>query len=495
MTEFHPRAAAPPHGRAHGTHGAALSRRRFVAAAGAGAAMALAEAGAAGEEAPMTKRPHILMITCHDIGQHVGCYGVETVRSPNLDGLARRGVRFHNYYGGAPTCSPSRGVMLTGRYPQSNGLMGLTHAPWWWSLNPGERHLAAILTDAGYHTVLAGLQHVTRADPHTLGYDEVLSKRCVAEETVAAARQVLARAKTSAKPVFLKVGFFEVHRRAGSYSHREPDTTRGVFIPPYLKNTPAIRDDLARFQADVHFLDACIGRILEGLEAAGIADRTLVIFTAEHGIAYPGAKWCLREPGLRIPYILHRPGTPMAGGKVYHDLMSHVDFLPTLLGLVGVPVPENVQGMSFAPLVLGKTDKGPRRYVFGHRQPHARRENVARSVRDERFKLIRCFENDRVVRYPTDAVPIDVSRHTARPQRKGARPFAELFDLKDDPNELHNLSGDAKHADVLKRLNEALYAWMHQVNDPLLNGPIATPYYKAAMEDFRKFTPGGRAVS
>lgn len=468
---------------------ASLSRREFVAAAGAGAAMALTETAAAGKDSTVTKRPNILMMTCHDIGQHLGCYGLETVRSPNLDGLARRGIRFHNYYGGAPTCSPSRGVMLTGRYPQSNGLMGLTHAPWWWSLNEGERHLAAILRDAGYHTVLAGLQHVTQNDPHTLGYDEVLSRRLKAEETVEAARSVLANANGARKPVFLKVGFFEVHRRGGSYKHRRPDTTKGVHIPPYLKNTPEIRDDLARFQADIHFLDACIGRILEALEKSGLARRTLVIFTAEHGIAYPGAKWCLREPGLRIPYILHQPGTALEGGKVFRQLMSHVDFLPTLLDLVGVPIPGNVQGTSFARLITGKTDKGPRRYVFGHRQPHARRENVARSVRDERFKLIRCFENDRVVQYPTDAVPIGVSRHTARPQRKGARPFAELYDLKEDPNEFHDLSGEANCADVLEHLNGVLLAWMQEVDDPILRGPIATPYYRRAISDLRKYRP------
>ena len=462
-----------------------VSRRGFLGASAAG--MALASSAMAGERpAAKGKRPHILMITCHDIGQHLGCYGVETVRTPHLDGLARRGIRFHNYYGGAPTCSPSRGVMLTGRYPQSNGLMGLTHAPWWWSLNPGERHLAAILRDAGYRTVLAGLQHVTQDDPHTLGYEEVLSKKRVAEETVEAAREVLAGANEGDRPVFLKVGFFEVHRRGGSYRHREPDTTKGVYIPPYLKDTPAIRDDLARFQPDIHFLDTCVGRILDGLEKSGAAENTLVIFTAEHGIAYPGSKWCLREPGLRIPYIVHRPGTPIAGGKVYADLMSHVDFLPTLLDLVGVAIPENVQGLSFAPRLLGKADTGPRRYVFGHRMPHARRENVARSVRDERFKLIRCFENDRVVQYPTDAEPIGVSRHTARPQRRGARPLAELFDLENDPNELHDLSGDPKYADVLKRLSAAMLAWMEEVGDPLLSGPVATPYYRRAIADLKK---------
>ena len=85
------------------------------------------------------RRPNVLMISCHDIGQHLGCYGVESVQTGNLDKLASRGVRFANFYSTSAVCSPGRGSLHTGRYPQSNGLLGLTHAPWWWKLNGTER--------------------------------------------------------------------------------------------------------------------------------------------------------------------------------------------------------------------------------------------------------------------------------------------------------------------------------------------------------------------
>jgi len=463
-----------------------LTRRQLLRAAGLGVTAAgLARAGRPG--AAGKKQPNILMITCHDLGQHLGCYGVQTVRSPNIDALAATGCRFERYFAAAPTCSPSRGVMLTGRYPQSNGLMGLTHAPWWWKLNGSERHLASLLAEAGYDTTLIGLQHVTQGDPKELGYRTVLSPRRKADQTVAAAEKFLREARRGAdRPFFVKVGFFEVHRAGGSYLHRQPDTSKGLHIPPYLKDTEAIRDDLARFQADIHATDAHIGKILAALAASQVADETLVIFTADHGIAYPGAKWSLREAGLSIPLILRQPGTALTGGKVHRELMSNVDFLPTLLDWVGVKIPANVEGVSFKDVLLGRgarTAQPPRQYVFAQRVSHALRDNTSRSVRDERHKLIRYFEQGRSVVFPTDAVPIDVSRHVGRPQRRGgARPFVQLYDLQSDPNELTNVADQPRYAAVRRELSGRLLEWMKQVGDPILDGPIATPYYRKAMQ-------------
>ena len=440
---------------------------------------------------PNAGRPNILIIMGDDATyKDLALYGGRNVKTPNIDRLATEGVVFENAFLSIAMCNPCRTELYTGLYPARNGSCW-NHS----AARPGTRSIVHYLGDLGYRVGLCGKKHVGPAKAFPFEKVPGVTPGCThPNPQFSTAGMAAFMGRDARQPFCLVAGLIEPHApwTVGRPDHFKPNQ---LDLPPFMADTKVTRTDYAKYLAEIEVLDTEVGAILGALDASGQADRTLVIFTAEHGIAYPGAKWCLREPGLRIPYIVHRPGTPMAGGKVYHDLMSHVDFLPTLLGLVGVPVPENVQGMSFAPLLLGKPDKGPRRYVFGHRQPHARRENVARSVRDERLKLIRCFENDRVVQYPTDAVPIDVSRHTARPQRKGARPFAELFDLKDDPNELHNLSGEAKHADVLKRLNEALYAWMQRVNDPLLNGPIATPYYKAAMEDFRTFAPGGRALS
>jgi len=461
-----------------------MNRREFLTRSG----MAITGLGISqtlkAESLSKCRGANVLMITCHDIGRHLGCYGVNTVNTKNMDRLAAEGIRFRNYFATDCVCSPSRGSILTGRYPQSNGLMGLTHQPWGWSLKNGEKHLAVILKDAGYETTLAGLQHVTSGDPKTLGYQNVLSKNRKAEETVQAARQFLRQARTGNRLFFLKVGFFEVHRpfTVGK------DEEKGVFVPHYLKDTPETREDLARFQGTIRFFDTCVGQILDALRESPVANNTLVVFTADHGIPYPGAKWCLYEPGIETPLIMYCPGTKLAGGKVYDQLMSNVDFLPTLLDIVGVDIPENLQGHSFKEVIAGTRAESPRNEIFAQRTSHALRDNTSRAVRTRRYKLIRYFEPGRLVEFPTDTVPQRVAEHTERPKRKpGMRPVVQLFDLIKDPHERNDLAALPEYAGTVRDLSDRLWRWMKEVGDPILDGPLVTPYYEEAIKDYHRF--------
>ncbi len=427
---------------------------------------------------------NVLLITCHDLGRHLGCYGVEAVHTQNLDALAANGIRFQNYFSTDCVCSPSRGSFLTGRYPQSNGLMGLTHKPWGWSLNDGERHMAAILRDSGYETTLVGLQHVTSDDPRELGYNNVLSQNRKADETVRAAREFLLKSGRADRPFYLDVGFFEVHR---PFTNGK-DTEKGVFIPDYLKDTPEIREDLARFQGTIRFFDKCVGEILDTLKQSPALEKILVVFTSDHGIPFPGAKWSLYEPGIEIPLIMSQPGTALQNGKVYHQLMSNVDFLPTLLDLLDVEIPVNLQGYSFKEVIKGTATKSPLREIFAQRTSHALRDNTSRTIRTDRYKLIRYFEPGRVIEFPIDAVPQRVAGHTERPKRKsGQRPVVQLFDLKDDPHERNDLAALPEHTDLVKDLSNRLWYWMEQVGDPILKGPLVTPYYRQAIRDYHRF--------
>ena len=163
----------------------------------------------------VANRPNIVVVVCHDLGRHLGCYGVSTVDSPAIDRLAAEGVRFSNSFCVAPQCSPSRAAMFTGRYPHSNGVMGLTHADFAWDLHPDERHLAQLLGAAGYHTALAGLQHESR-DTGRLGFAEIMENGLEPCAAVAArAASFLERAAHAAAPFYLQVGFIEPHRLFG----------------------------------------------------------------------------------------------------------------------------------------------------------------------------------------------------------------------------------------------------------------------------------------
>jgi len=460
-----------------------MDRREFLMSSGAAVAGSFATGGQLGCAEKGSKRmprPNILMITCHDLGQHLGCYGVETVRSDNLDRLAARGVRFANFHSTSAVCSPGRGSLHTGRYPQSNGLMGLTHAPWWWRLGEGERHTAAILKDLGYSTCLIGFNHID-SDTGRLGYDEVLSRKRKAPESVRAATDLIRSAGKGDAPFFVKIGFTEVHRR---FTHGT-DEAKGVFVPPWLKDTPDVRSDLAAFQATIRYFDERVGEILGALEASDVAGNTMVIVTSDHGMPYPGAKWSVRKAGTEVPLILHQPGTALSGGRVFTELMSNVDVLPTLLDLLGAPIPGNVQGVSFKDLIEGKAKAAPRTEAFAQYTPDMKRDNLSRSVITDRYHLVRYFDQGRAVDYPVDVHPQEFAGHRRRCKTKGmgARPFAQLFDVREDPYELDDIGSKKENAAIVADLSGRLLAWMKEVKDPLLEGPLRTPYYDRAMGD------------
>ncbi len=465
-----------------------MNRKHFLRALGATTLLSSASVPPAPKAQEINQAvpvgcPNILMIVAHDLGQHLGCYGVETVQTPHIDALARQGVRFANMYATTPVCSPARGSLHTGRYPQSNGLMGLTHAPWWWSLNPEEVHTAALLRAAGYETVLAGLQHLG-LPPERLGYDRVLSPKQNAKETSRAVADELRQRKKSDRPFFIKAGFTETHRpfRNGS------DTSKGVFVPPYLKDTPTMRKDLADFQATIHFFDERVGEMLDALAQSDMAEDTLVVFTADHGIPYPGAKWSIRRAGITIPLILYQPGTALTGGKTIHSVISQVDVLPTLLEWIGRPVPNNIEGVSFHDYLQGKTPSPPRDAAFSQYTPDMKRDNESRSIITDRFHLIRYFDQGRAVQYPVDVDPVRFAQHMERASTNKTRPFAQLFDIKRDPYELNDLSANEHYHPIIKDLSARLMDWMRQVKDPLLKGPLQHPYYLKAMQDFQNTT-------
>jgi len=465
-----------------------MNRRQFLktgtTAAGA-VLLSSCNAGTAVSRASK-KRPNILMITCHDLGRHLGCYGIKEVKSPNIDKLAAKGVRFANMFSTSPVCSPARGALHTGRYPQSNGLMGLTHAPWWWKFNKGEKHTAMILKDAGYETCLCGLQHVfASGEEKKYGYQKALAVNDDAEERTKAAAKFLTERQANEKPFFLKVGFFEVHRRNGGFQHHKYDPAKPVFIPKYLADTPAIRRDLSCYQEDIAYFDSCVGRILNALESNENLKNTIVVFTVDHGIPYPGAKWGLRGGGVDVPLILYQPDSSLSGGKVHEVLISHVDVLPTLLDFIGAGKPQNLQGVSFADYLQGRTKTKPREEVYAQFTPAMFRDNESRCIITERYKLIRYFQAGRCFKYPIDVNPVRFAQHTERAANTGKpRPYVRLFDIRNDPDQFNDIAGKKENTAIVKSLSKKLYDWMASVGDPLLKGPLRTPYYERSMEDF-----------
>ena len=196
-------------------------------------------------------------------------------------------------------------------------------------------------------THLIGFNHV--GDAERLGYEHIPPTECQAPRTVDATREVFRTVGEKQRPFFVKVGFTEVHRH---FTHGS-DTAQGVFVPPWLQDTEDMRNDLAAFQATIKYFDERVGEILDALACSDVAENTLVIMTSDHGIPYPGAKWTVRKAGIEVPLILYQPGTVFTGGRIFPEVMSNVDVLPTLLDYLEADIPENMQGVSFKSIIEG----------------------------------------------------------------------------------------------------------------------------------------------
>jgi arylsulfatase A-like enzyme len=427
----------------------------------------------------MSDRLNLLIYVTHDTGRHLGCYGNATVATPNVDRMAAEGVRFANHFCTSPGCSPSRGSIFTGRYPHNNGLMGLANWKWGWRLNKGEKHLAGILKQAGYQTALFGAHH--EIDPDTypnhlseLGYDSWNPKAGSAlalPEIIAGPLREWA-GKDSTRPFFACIGTGETHRPVFRpkypFPHDNPDK---VWVPPYLPDLPEVRRDLAAFHSLVKGADWSVGEILKLLDETGLSENTLFVFTTDHGIPYPRAKMSLYDPGIGTALIIRGP-KGFRGGKVFSELMSNIDLLPTVLEAAGLPIAENVQGRSFLPLVQGRPYER-RAEIFAEKTYHVRYDPM-RCIRTEKFKYIRNWKLDEPLEmgdwYEIKREGKNLADYFAK-----SHPPDELFDLEKDPYELKNVAELPEYQPKREELRGRLMRFLEETEDPLLEGKPPYP--------------------
>jgi len=437
-----------------------------------------------------SNRPNIVLIHCHDMGAYVGCYGAPTLRTPNLDGLAGDGIRFAQSYCTAPQCSPSRASLFTGRYPHNNGVMGLCHASFAWDLNPDEKHLASYLSDAGYQTICVGVVHEGRGGAESWGYDEYHSARWGNDVADAAIARLDGLEESPPDgPFYLYAGFIEPHRLPGpngelpgdhTFLHPKadygPDTTLGVDVPGYLKDTPGTREELAELQGMIHWVDGQIGRIIDAVSRSSFSDETLLIFTTDHGYAMPRAKCNLYDPGIAIALMLRLPSRDgWHGGRTVEGMISNIDVLPTLLDLLDIDTPERVQGLSFRPHLDGEAD-APRDTYFGELTYHGYYD-PKRCIRTERYKLIANFSSAPAFMDPSQQWR--PKSDTVYPENRAAsyHPTVELYDLTNDPWEINDLANEEEMAGLQRDLMRRLHRQMVDTSDPLLHGAVACPQH------------------
>jgi len=243
-----------------------------------------------------------------------------------------------------------------------------------------------------------------------------------------------------------------------------------VEIPPYLADSDVWRKAMAGFQGAIRKVDTAVGAILDALRASGLENDTLFVFTTDHGIEMPRAKWFLYDPGIAIGLIVRYPRGGLTGGRTCDLLMSNVDYLPTVFELAHLNVPGRVEGRSFASQLLASSPHPVRESVFAMHH-----KTQSRCIRTDRYKLIRHFDAPANYRTPV--------RYEEILMRGGGKRI-ELYDLIADPNEFHNAADQPELSGAKQRLDGMLWSWMESVNDPLLQGPVRTPSYEAAIQDY-----------
>lgn len=405
------------------------------------------------------KTPHLVVISTHDSGKWFGCYRHESVRTPQIDRLAAEGVALDSYFSVSPICSPSRGAAMTGLAPQRNGLVGLTHQGF--RLNDGVKHAAELLRERGYESVLFSFQHEANEEEWPrLGFERYEVPQTgdpqypfmfKSAPEVAEGFADFLENRSDERPFYAQIGFNETHTPFW-FGGAVPDRSRGVEIPPYLERTADAENHLAGLQGAIAQVDVAVGRILDALDAQGLRENTIVVFTSDHGIESRRDKWTLYDPGIEIPGIFRGPGLP--AGKRLMDVQSNLNFLPTLFELAGVAPLEECDGESFASRLMEPagevSDEKPFYGIYYN--------GACRCIRTRDYKLIWNLGPEPYVTPPPQRLD------GAGPAK--ARPVWELYDLQKDPNEFKNLAGTAEFAELEKTLREQLLAWLRGVGDP-----------------------------
>ena len=419
-------------------------------------------------------RKNVVLITCHDLGDFLGCYGTP-VDTPNLDRMAAEGVLFENHFSTGTVCSPSRGSLMTGCYPHTHGLMGLVHRGW--ELDADKcPPLPRLLADAGYETHLFGFQH-EHWDPHRLGYQKSHQHgrgREHCELVTPLVTDWLEKRRDADGPFLASVGFWEVHRIMDSPSHFKrhtyrPADTQSVEVRPYMQDLPGVREDLADFYGSIRLADEMVGRIFDSLRKSGLDRDTVVIFTTDHGASFMHSKATVYDGGTKVALLMWAPGV-LPSGRGVDGLTSHVDVLPTLMDFLGLPSPPGVQGVSMLHAALGRPGQ-VRDYVFSEKNV-TNYYDPTRAIRSRSHKYIRKGLQTCIFDFlipEIEALPVGFRDKAVFDFYSSRRCREEFYDLRSDPGEMRNLMDRGEQANVLKEMKLALDHHLEESDDPFRN--------------------------
>lgn len=428
------------------------------------------------------ERPNILWLFAEDTSPWMGCYGsrVNANATPNIDRLAAEGVRFSRAYVPAPVCSPCRSAMMVGEnqirvgaheHRSSRGPVKIT-------LPDGVKLLPQRIKDSGYFTFNFG-----KTD-----YNFVWDAKATYS------LQQNRRGPIPWERLKKNQPFFgQIQTAGGKINTRNlPEAKRvdrqSVTVPADYPQNEVYREVVAQHHEAIRADDAFIGEVLSGLEAAGLADSTIVVYFSDHGANnLVRHKQMLTEGGLHVPFIIHGPAPFVPAPSVRDDLVNLLDLSATTLHWAGVKVPLRYEGQYLF------ADKWvPREFVAAAKDRLDHTIDRVRSVRTHRYRYTRNYKTDRILLQPQyrDGRPfmvnlrdLDARGELSEPLTEiyfGERPAEELYDVIEDPSQMHNLAADPARAEVLQRHRDLLDQWLAKGDQGAQEEPLEELAYQAS---------------
>ena len=486
-----------------------------------------------GQNRPLSP-PNILFCIADDqTWLHTSTMGTPEIHTPHFDQVARRGILFENAYCAASSCAPSRAAILTGqeiwRLEEGGLLFG--------GLSKSKPIFTELLRQHGYQTAQTGKGYA----PANLELDkywnqpigevyneqQVESPEGIASCDYAANFEQFLQSRDSSKPFFFWYGGFEPHRpyqfaRGATQGKNLTD----IVVPGFLPDHEVTRNDMADYFSEIEWFDDHLGRMLSALEASGELDNTIIVVTADNGMPFPRAKTTGYEYGTHMPLAICW-GNRIKGSRKVTDFVSFTDFAPTFLALAGVEVPDEVTGRSLVDVLLsdrsGRVDTSRDRvFTALERHTYCRPDGMPypiRTIRKGKWLYIHNFAPDRwPAGHPTfdsphqgvygdvDAGPTRtyILSHqndpSVRPFYKysfAKRPQEELYDVMADPDNVNNLADKEAYAALKKALQQELFTYLRQTNDPRMKGESPWDNYPYYFTDFesRHLKPVGQRDS
>ncbi|MCB0668002.1 MAG: sulfatase [Saprospiraceae bacterium] len=426
-----------------------------------------------------SQTPNIVWITAEDLSPRLACYGDSLAHTPNIDRLSREGITYSHAFSTYGVCAPSRHSLIMGMYPCSNGA-------------------GAMRT----HVRTSAIKDIT--DPELLNiplYEATppAYAKCFTEYLRAAGYYCTNNAKTDYQfkpPVtawdqssheahwrnrpdpgmpFFSVFNFEITHESKIHNPPSPEIVdpEKIVVPPYYPDTRTVRKDMAHHYDNIVALDAEIGAIIRQLEEDGLMENTIIFFFGDHGDGLPRAKRWVYDSGIKVPLIIRFPGAISAGTK-NDELVSFVDFAPTVLSLCNLKIPDHFEGQAF----LGDQKNTPRKYIYAFRDRMDPAFETIRAVRNKQFKYVRNYRPDLpyigFIPYRDRMLMMQEIKQMAAEGKLNPnqwqfyskfKPLEELYDLEKDPHEIKNLAANPEYFDVLDELRNALTIFQDQHSD------------------------------